>query len=79
MNSIGLDYSFWVKVRQTFLNLFEAGNRVIVCLESFTVRSDVYRFVQDSPIFFQWSVAGLFKYALVETFTAKLSLLEVKS
>ena len=71
VNSISLDYSLWVKVGQTFLYLFIGGNRVIVRSESSIVRSDVYRFVQDSPIFFQWSAAALFQYAFVETFTAK--------
>ena len=71
MDSISLDYSFWLKIGQTFLNLFIGGNRVIVCSESSIVRSDVYLLVQDSPILFQWSVAALFVYAFVETFTAK--------
>ena len=71
VNSISLDYSLWVKVGQTFLNLFIGGNRVIVCSKSSIVRSDVYRFVQDSAIIFQWSVATLFQYAFVETFIAK--------
>ena len=72
VNSISLDYSLWVKVGQTFLKLFIGGNRVIICPESSVVRSDVYRFVQDSPIIFQWSFAALFQYAFVETFTAKV-------
>ena len=63
MNSISLDYSFWVKRKQTFLNLFIDSNRKIVCSESSIVGSDVYLFVQDSPL--------LFQYAFVETFTAK--------
>ena len=71
MSFISLDFSFWVKIGQTFLNLFIGGNRVIVCSESSIVRSDVYLFVQDSPILFQWSVPALFQYAFVETFTAK--------
>ena len=71
VNSISLDFFFWVKVGENFLKLFIVGNRVIVCSESSFVRSDVYRFVQDSPIFFQWSVAALFQYAFVETLTAK--------
>ena len=71
MNSVTLDYSFWVKVGQTFLNLFIGCNRVIVCSEYTIVRSDVYFFIQDSPILFQWSVTALFQYAFVETFTAK--------
>ena len=71
MNSISLDYSLCIKVGQTFLNLFIAGNRVIVCSEAFSVRSDVYFFVQDSPILFQWSVAALFQYTFVLTLTAK--------
>ena len=72
MNSITLDYSFSVKVGQTFLNSFIGSNSVIVCSEFSIVRSDVYFFVQDSPILFEWSVAGLFQYAFVETITAKL-------
>ena len=71
MNFISLDFPFWVKIGQTFLNLFIGGNRVIVCSESSIVRSDVYLFVQDSPIRFQWSVPALLQYAFVETFTAK--------
>ena len=71
MNSITLDYSFRVKGRQTFLNLFIGSNRVIVCSESSIIRSDVYLFVQHSPILFQWSVAALLQYAFVETFSAK--------
>ena len=71
MNSISLDYSLWVKIGQTFLKLFIGGNRVTVCSESSIVRSDAYLFVRDCPIFFQWSVAALFQYAFVETFTAK--------
>ena len=64
---------FWIKVEETFLNLFIGGNRVIVCSESSFVRSDVYFVVQDSPILFQWSVTALFQYTFVETFTAKLN------
>ena len=71
MNSISLDYSVWVKIGHTFLNLFVSSNRTIVCSESSIVRSDVYLFVQDSPILFQWSVPALFQYAFVETFAAK--------
>ena len=71
MNSITFDYSFWVKVGQTFLNFFIGSNRVIVFSESSIVRSDLYFIVQDSPILLQWSVAALFQYAFVETFTAK--------
>ena len=71
MNSITLDYSFWVKVGETFLNFFIGSTRVIVCSESSLVRSDVYFFVQDSRMLFQWSVAALFQYAFVESFTAK--------
>ena len=71
MNSITLDHLFWVKKGQTFLNLFIGCNRVIVCSESTIVRSDVNFFIQDSPILFPWSVAVLFKYVFVETFTAK--------
>ena len=71
VNSISFGYSFWIKVGETFLNLFIGGNRVIVCSETSIVRSDVYFFVQYSPILFQWSVAALFQYTFVETFTAK--------
>ena len=71
VNSISLDYSLWVNGVQTFLKLFIGGNRVIVCSEPSTVRSDVYVLVQDSPILFQWSVTALFQYSFVETFTAK--------
>ena len=71
MKSISLDYSFWEKQEQTFLNLFIGGNRVIVCSESSIVRSDIYFLVQDPPILFHWSVAALFQYTFVETFTAK--------
>ena len=73
MNSIFLDYSFWVKKGQTFLNLFIGSNSMIVCSESSIVRSDVYLFVQDSPIRFQWSIFALLQYVFVETFTAKFS------
>ena len=44
---------------------------MIVCSETFIVRSEVYIFVEDSPIRFEWSVAALIQYAFVETFTAK--------
>ena len=71
MNSITLDYSLWVKVGQTFLNLLIGSNRVILCTESSVVRSDVYLFVEDSTIHFQWSVAAQFQYTFGETFTAK--------
>ena len=71
MNSISLDYSFRVKVGETFLNLFIGSNRVMVCSDTSLIRSDVYVFVQDSAILFQWSVAALFQYTFVETFTAK--------
>ena len=71
VNSISVDYSLWIKVGQTFLNLFTGGNRVIVRSESSFVRSDVYFLVQDSPILFQWSVAALFQNTFVETLTAK--------
>ena len=70
VNSICFDYSFWIKVGETFLNMFIGGNRLTVCSESSIVRSDVYFLVQDSPILFQWSVAALFQYTLVENFTA---------
>ena len=72
MNSISLDYSFWVKIKQTFPNLFIGGNRVIVCSESSIVGGNVYFFIQDSPVLFQWSFAAWFQYTFVETFTAKL-------
>ena len=71
VNSISFDYSFRINVRQTFLNLLIGGNRVIVFSESSIVRSDVYFLLQDSPILLQWSVAALFQYRFVETFTAK--------
>ena len=51
MNSISRDYSYWVKIGQTFLNLFIASNRMIVCSESTIVRNDVYLLVQDSDFF----------------------------
>ena len=72
MNSITLDYSFWVKLGHTFLNLFIGSNGVIFCSETSIVRGDVSFFVQDSPIFFQWSVAALLQYAFVETFHSAL-------
>ena len=75
VNSISLDSSLWVKVGQTFLNLFIGGNRVVVCSESSIVRNEEYLFVQDSTILFQWSVATLFQYTFVETFTAKFHLI----
>ena len=71
MDCISLDYSLWLTVGQTFLNLFIVGNRVIVCSVSSAVRCDVYLFVQDSTMLFHWSVATLFQYTFVETFTAK--------
>ena len=70
VNSISLDYFLWIKVGQTFLNLFIGGNRVIVRSESSIGRSDVYLLVQDSPILFQWSVAVSFQKTFVETLTA---------
>ena len=76
---ISLDYSFWVKVGQTFPNLFLGSNRVIFCSESSIVRSDIYLFVQDSPILFQLSVAALFQYFyFVETFAAKIKFIRVE-
>ena len=75
MNSTNLDYSVWVKVGQTFLNLFISGNRVIDCLVSSIVRSDVYFLVQDSAILFQWSAAALLQYTFVGTFVAKFRFL----
>ena len=70
VNSISFDYSLWIKVGETFLNLFIGSNRMTVCSESSIVRSDVYHLVQDVPMLFRWSVAPLFRYAFVETFTA---------
>ena len=78
VNSINFDYPFWIKVWETFFNLFIGGNRVIVWSESSVVRSDVYFLVQDSPILFQWSVAALFQYTFVETFTAKFKFIRGK-
>ena len=49
MNSITLDYSFWVKVGRTFHNLLIGSNRVIVCSESSIVGSDVYRYFSSGP------------------------------
>ena len=72
VNSISFDYSHWTKAGQAFLNLFIGGNRVIDRSESSIVWSDVYFLVQDFPILFQWSVAALFQYTFVETFTAEL-------
>ena len=69
VNSISVDYSLCVKVGQNFFNLFIVGNRVIVCSEPSFVRSDVYFFVQDTTIIFQWSIAALFQYTSVGTFT----------
>ena len=71
VNSISFDFFLWTKVLETFLNLFIGGNRVIVCSDSSIVRSDVYFLVQYSPILFKRSVAVLFLYTFVETFTAK--------
>ena len=76
MNSITLDSSIWVKIGQTFLSLFIDSKRVIVCSESSIVRNDIYRFVQDSAIFFQWSFAGLLQYAFVETLTANFEFIK---
>ena len=73
VNSISLDYSLWVKIGQIFLNLFIGSNGMIVCSESSIVRSDVYLFVQDSPILFQWSVPALFQYAFFEPFFGKFT------
>ena len=69
MNSISFD--FLNKLGENFLIMFIDGNRVIVCSETSIVRSNVYFLVQDSPILFQCSVASLFQYTFVETFTAK--------
>ena len=71
MNCVTLNYSLRVKVGQSFCNLFIGSNRVIVCSESSVVRGDVYFFIQDSPILFQWSIAALLQYAFIDTFTAK--------
>ena len=71
VSAITLDFLFRVKVRKTSLNLYIGSNRVIVCSESSIVLSNVYLFVQDSTIFFQWANASLFQYAFVETFTSK--------
>ena len=71
VNSISPDHSLWVKVGQTFLNLFIGGNRKIVCSEASIVRSDVYFLVQDASILFQWSFTALFQYTFVENFSAK--------
>ena len=79
VKSITVGYSFWVKVGQTFLNLFIGSNRVIVCSESCTARVDVYFFVEDSTILFQWYPASLFQYRLVETLTAKYTFIKVTS
>ena len=68
---ITLHYSLWVKVGQTFFNMFIGSYSAIVCSESSKVRSDVYRFLQDSAILFQWSVVALFQCTFVETATAK--------
>ena len=79
VNSILLDNSLGVKVGHTFLNLFIGSNRKDVCSESSFVRRGVYFFVQNSTIFFQWSLAALFQYTIVDTFTANINLLEVMS
>ena len=71
VNSITLEFSLWVNVKQTCFNLFIGGNRVIVCSKTSLVRSDVYFFVQDCSILLQCSTAGLFQYTFVEIFTAK--------
>ena len=75
MNSITLDYLLRVKVRQIFPKLFIGNNRVVVFPESSIVRSDVYFFVQDSTILFQWSVAALFHSTFAETPTVKYMLI----
>ena len=71
MNSTSVQYSFWVKVGQTFLNLFVGSKRMIVCSESSIIRSDVYFFVKDCTILFMRSVAALFHCTFVETFATK--------
>ena len=53
VNSISFDFFLWIKVGETFLNLFIGGNRAIVCSEYSFVGSEVYFLVQDSPILFQ--------------------------
>ena len=68
--SITLNFSLGVKIAQISPYLFMRSNRVIVSPESSKVRCDVYFFVQDSTILFQSSVAALFQYTSVETFTA---------
>ena len=70
MNSITLDHSFWVKVGQTFFNLFIGCNSVIVFSESSKVLSDVYFIVRDSPILSS-GPSPLCSSTFVETFTAK--------
>ena len=79
MNSINLDYPFWVKIGQAFLNLFIGGNGMIVCSESTIVRNDVYHSVQDSPILFQWSVSLCSSTRLLRPLLLNLSLLELTS
>ena len=49
---------------------------MLVCSESSFVRNDVHPFIQDSTIMFQWSVATLFQYTFVETFTAKFKFIK---
>ena len=70
MNFITLDYLFWVKEGQIFVNLFKGSNKVIVFSESSILQSDVFFFVQASTKLLQWSVAALFQYTFVENFTA---------
>ena len=79
VNSLTLDYSLWVKVGQTFLNLFTGSNRVIVCSESSNVQSDVYFFVQDSTLLFQWSVPFCSSTHLLRPLLLNLGLLELTS
>ena len=79
MNSISVNYSFWVKIRQIFLNLFIGSNRMIVCSESSVVRSDVYLFVQDSPILFKCPSPLCSRTRLLRHLLLNLSLLEVTS
>ena len=75
MNSTTLDFSFCAEVGHIFLNFFIGSNRVIVCSESSIVRGDVYLFVDDSTIPFQWPVAALFQYTFVANSIAEFWIL----
>ena len=79
VNSITLNYWFWEKAGDTFLNLFIGSNRVIVCSESSVVRSDVYRFVQDSPILFSGPPSLCSSIRLLRSLLLFLSFSEVTS